>query len=49
MLKLNLKLYTKKKKLGTGLKMLTPKQILQSLPIPPTQVKPCNNSKGLLN
>ena len=29
--------------------MLTPKQILQSLPIPPAQVKPCNNSKGLLN
>ena len=38
-----------KKKLGTGLKMLTPKKILQSLSIPPAQVKPCNNSKGLLN
>ena len=36
-------------KQGTGLKILTPKQILQRLPIAVAQVKPGNNSKNLLN
>ena len=36
-------------KQGTGLKILTPKQILQRLPIALAQVKPGNNSKNLLN
>ena len=34
---------------GTGLKVLTPKQMLQSLPIAPPQVKSGNNSESLLN
>ena len=34
---------------GTGLKVLTPKQILQRLPIALSQVKAGNNSKNLLN
>ena len=34
---------------GTGLKMLTPKQILQRLPIALVQVKAGNNSKSSLN
>ena len=34
---------------GTGLKILTPKQILQRLPIALAQVKPGNNSESLLN
>ena len=34
---------------GTALKILTPKQILQSLPIAPAQVKAGNNSENLLN
>ena len=34
---------------GTGLKILTPKQILQRLPIPLTLVKSGNNSESLLN
>ena len=34
---------------GTALKILTPKQILQRLPIAPAQVKAGNNSKNLLN
>ena len=34
---------------GTGLKILTPKQILQGLPIRLAQVKTSNNSKSLLN
>ena len=34
---------------GTGLKMLTPKQMLQILPIALAQVKAGNNSKSLLN
>ena len=34
---------------GTGLKVLTPKQMLQSLPIAPPQVKAGNNSESLLN
>ena len=33
----------------TGLKILTPKQMLQRLPIPLAQVKAGNNSKSLLN
>ena len=36
-------------KQGTGLKILTPKQIFQRLPIALAQVKPGNNSKNLLN
>ena len=34
---------------GTGLKVLTPKQILQRLPIALAQVKAGNNSENLLN
>ena len=34
---------------GTGLKILTPKQILQRLPITLVQVKAGNNSESLLN
>ena len=34
---------------GTGLKILTPKQMLQRLPIALSQVKVGNNSKNLLN
>ena len=34
---------------GTGLKILTPKQILQRLPIALSQMKASNNSKSLLN
>ena len=34
---------------GTGLKILTPKQMLQRLPIALTQVKAGNNSESLLN
>ena len=33
---------------GTGLKILTPKQMLQRLPIALAQVKACNNSENLL-
>ena len=33
---------------GTGLKILTPKQMLQRLPIALTQVKSGNNSESLL-
>ena len=36
-------------KKGTGLKVLTPKQMLQRLPIALAQIKACNNSKSLLN
>ena len=35
--------------IGTGLKILTPKQMLQRLPIALAQVKACNNSENLLN
>ena len=38
-----------KRKQGTGLKILTPKQMLQRLPIALAQVKTGNNSKSLLN
>ena len=34
---------------GTGIKILTPKQMLQRLPITLAQVKAGNNSKNLLN
>ena len=34
---------------GTGLKILTPQQMLQRLPIALAQVKAGNNSKSLLN
>ena len=34
---------------GTGLKILTPEQILQTLPIALPQVKAGNNSESLLN
>ena len=35
--------------IGTGLKILTPKQMLQRLPIALAQVKAGNNSERLLN
>ena len=34
---------------GTGLKILTPKQMFQRLPIALAQVKAANNSESLLN
>ena len=39
----------KNKTSGKGLKILTPKQLLQRLPIALAQVKPGNNSENLLN
>ena len=36
-------------KQGTGLKILTPKQMLQRLPIALAQIKAGNNSESLLN
>ena len=36
-------------KQGTGLKILTPKQMLQRFPIALAQIKAGNNSKSLLN
>ena len=47
---LGLKLFTKqiKKTAGTGLKILSPKQMLQRLPIALAQVKTGNNSESLL-
>ena len=42
-------LFPLKSTTGTGLKVLTPKQMLQRLPIALTQVKAGNNSEGLLN
>ena len=39
----------RKRKQGTGLKILTPKQMLQRLPIALAQVKAVNNSESLLN
>ena len=38
-----------KAKNGTGLKILTPKQMLKRLPIALAQVKADNNSESLLN
>ena len=48
---LNLKLliYQNNGTTGTGLKILTPKQVLQRLPIGLAQVKVGNNSESLLN
>ena len=43
------KIKVKNKTRGKGLKMLTPKQILQRLPIDLAQVKAGNNSENLLN
>ena len=34
---------------GTGIKILTPNQMFQRLPIALAQVKACNNSENLLN
>ena len=34
---------------GTGLKILTPNQMLKRLPIAPGQIKAGNNSESLLN
>ena len=34
---------------GTGLKIITPKQMLQRLPIALAQIRAGNNSEGLLN
>ena len=34
---------------GTGLKILTPNQMLKRLPIAPAQIKAGNNSESLLN
>ena len=34
---------------GTGLKILTSKQMLQRLPLSVAQIKPGNNSQSLLN
>ena len=48
MLKICLKIFTKSKH-GTGLKILTPKQMLQKLPIALVQIKASNNSENLLN
>ena len=43
-----LKLSTKRK-YGEGLKILTPKQMLQILPIALTQIKAVSNSESLMN
>ena len=40
---------SKKKMVGTGLKLLTPKQMIQRSPIALAQIKASNNSKSLLN
>ena len=48
MLKLDAKLSTNQK-YGKGIKILTPKQIFQGLPIAVAQVKAGNDSKNLLN
>ena len=34
---------------SSNFKILTPKQMLQRLPIALAQIKPCNNSQSLLN
>ena len=39
----------KKKKVGKGLKILTPKQMLQRLPIAVAKIKAGNNSESVLN
>ena len=45
----DLKINVKEKKVGTGLKTLTPKQMLQRLPIALAQITAGNNSETLLN
>ena len=40
---------SKAKNEGKGLKILTPKQLLQRLPMALAQVKACNNAESLLN
>ena len=40
---------TSSQRKGTGLKILTPKQMLQILPIALAQIKAGNNSESLLN
>ena len=42
-------IYESKQQKGTGLKILTPNQMLKSLPIALAQIKAGNNSKSLLN
>ena len=52
MQKLDLKPFTNQNKIkreGTGIKILTSKQMLQRLPIALAQVKAGNNSESLLN
>ena len=44
----HLKLNVKQKR-GTGIKILTPKQMLQRLPTALAQIKAGNNSENLLN
>ena len=41
--------YDAKQQKGTGLKILTPKQMLQRLPIALAQIETGNNSESLLN
>ena len=41
--------YDAKQQKGTGLKILTPKQILKRLPIALAQISASNNSESLLN
>ena len=43
------RLFQLKSTTGTGLKILTPKQLLQKLPIALAQVKAGNNSESVLN
>ena len=43
------RLFQLKSTTGTGLKILTPKQLLQKLPIALAQVKAGNNSESILN
>ena len=41
--------YDAKQQKGTGLKILTPKQMLKRLPIALAQISAANNSESLLN
>ena len=45
----NMSKYIYESKQGKKLKILTPKKMLQKLPIPPEQIKTSNNSESLLN
>ena len=49
MLRTCLEIFMNQKKKGTGLKILTPNQMLKRLPIALAQVKAGNNSESLLN